>query len=469
MCPRSRLSPDTCVGLTGRANLHFLGVAVYKSGMRTFAVASLVGVVACGWGAACTESEPSSAGAEAGSGGAAGSGGGAAVAGSGGAASGGTGGGGVGQGGSAAGQGGSVAGGAGGAGPGLAEGRPFVYVGTFADAIYVFSLNVESGALTPVGAPVSANPSPAFLAFAPSGRLLVAVNEADDVDGFGAGAVSSFRIDAATGGLSFVNRVSSTGAGPAHVAVDQTGKFALVANYNGGNVAVLPLAANGTLSNAVDAAEHGDGAQSHAVVLDPSNRFLFVPNKGRSDVSQYRFDADSGQITPNEPAALALAQGAGSRHIAFHPSGAFAYVINELDDTVSALAFDAQSGTLSLLQTISTLPAGVNGSSNTGAEIQVSASGRFVYGSNRGHDSIVIYAVDAATGRLSLVGHQATGGGTPRSFQLEPSGELLLVANQGSNEVVTFRVDAQTGSLTELSSTTAPSPSFVGVLYQPEP
>lgn len=391
-----------------------------------------------------------------------------ATAGSGGASSGGDGAAGAEQGGAAAGGSGG-SGGAAGSGPGQVEGRPFVYVGTFDDAIYVFRLNVESGALTPVGAPVSANPNPAFLAFAPSGRVLVAVNEADDVDGFGAGAVSSFRIDAATGELSFVNRVSSTGAGPAHVAVDQTGKFALVANYNGGNIAVLPLAANGTLSNAVDGADHGDGAQSHQVMLDPSNRFLFVPNKGRSDVAQYRFNADSGGITPNEPAAVALAQGAGSRHLAFHPSGAFAYVINELDDTVTALTFDAQSGTLEQLQTLSTLPDGVNGGSNTGAEIQVSASGRFVYGSNRGHDSIVIYAVDPATGRLSVLGHQPTGGGTPRSFQLEPSGKLLLVANQDSNEVVTFRVDAQSGLLTELSTTTAPSPSFVGVLYLPEP
>lgn len=442
--------------------------------MRTLAFASLVGVIAGGWGAACTESKSSSAVADAGSGGAAGlagNGGRAdtgATAGSGGASSGGDGAAGAGQGGAAAGGSGG-SGGAAGSGPGQVEGRPFVYVGTFDDAIYVFRLNVESGALTPVGAPVSANPSPAFLAFAPSGRVLVAVNEADDVDGSGAGAVSSFRIDAATGELSFVNRVSSTGAGPAHVAVDQTGKFALVANYNGGNIAVLPLAANGTLSNAVDGADHGDGAQSHQVMLDPSNRFLFVPNKGRSDVAQYRFNADSGDITPNEPAAVALAQGAGSRHLAFHPSGAFAYVINELDDTVTALAFDAQSGTLEQLQTLSTLPDGVNGGSNTGAEIQVSASGRFVYGSNRGHDSIVIYAVDPATGRLSVLGHQPTGGGTPRSFHLEPSGKLLLVANQDSNEVVTFRVDAQSGLLTELSTTTAPSPSFVGVLYLPEP
>ena len=333
----------------------------------------------------------------------------------------------------------------------------------------MFRLDLDSGALSPVGGAVSAPPSPSFLAFAPNGRLLVAVNEADDVGDFGAGAVSSFRIDAATGELSFVNRVSSTGAGPAHLTVDHSGKFVLVANYNGGNVAVLPLGADGTLSNAVDGADHGSGAQSHQVVLDPQNRFSFVPNKGRSDIAQYSFDAETGALTPNEPAALALAEGAGSRHMAFHPSGAYAYVINELDDTVTALAFDAQAGTLSQLQTLSTLPEGASGGSNSGAEIQVSPSGRFVYGSNRGHDSIVIYAVDAATGRLSVLGHQPTGGSTPRSFHLEPSGKLLLVANQFSNEVVSFRVDAQTGLLTELMSTPVTAPAFVGVTYLAAP
>jgi 6-phosphogluconolactonase len=438
--------------------------------------ASLVGFIALA-GAGCTESGSSTALPDGGAGGGvalAGNGGGAgdvaspgSAGASGASASSGGGGGRAQAGASGAGQGG--AGGVAGSDPGPPSGRPFVYVGSYENAIHVFGLNLESGVLTRVGQPVSASPSPSFLAFAPNGRVLAAVNEADDVAGFGAGAVSSFRIDAATGELSFVNRVSSTGAGPAHVAVDQTGKFALVANYNGGNIAVLPLAADGTLSNAVDGADHGDGAQTHEVVLDPSNRFLFVPNKGRSDVSQYLFDADSGEIAPNQPPALALAQGAGSRHIAFHPSGAFAYVINELDDTVSALAFDAQRGTLSVLQTLSTLPDGVSGASNSGAEIQVSASGRFVYGSNRGHDSIVIFAVDSETGRLSPLGHQPTGGSTPRSFQLEPSGRLLLVANQGSDEVVTFRVDAETGLLTELASTAVPSPAFVGVIYLPQP
>jgi 6-phosphogluconolactonase len=340
-------------------------------------------------------------------------------------------------------------------------------VGSYDNAIHVFTVDVDTGAFTPQGARVDAPPSPSFLAFAPDALHLYAVNEGDDVGGTGAGAVSAFAIDPASGGLSFINRVSSGGEGPAHVLVDASGRFVLVANYNGGNFSVLSIEAGGGLGARLAGAEHGDGARAHQVVLDPSNRFLFVPNKGRSDVSQYRFDAQTGSITPSMPAELDLAPGAGSRHLAFHPTLPLAYVINELDDTVTAASFAESSGTLTAIQTVSTLPDGANGGQNTGAEIQVAPSGRFVYGSNRGHDSIVIYSVDASTGRLALVGHQETGGDTPRSFHVDPSGRLLLVANQGSDEVVSFRVDADTGRLTQLERTSVPSPAFVGVLYLP--
>jgi len=323
--------------------------------------------------------------------------------------------------------------------------------------------------LTPRGAPVDATPNPSFLAFAPAGDFLFSVNASDNVPGIGSGAVSSFRIDAATGGLTFINRVSSQGAGPAHVSVDHTGNFVFVANYNGGTIAVLPVAEDGTLGNSVDGASHGPVAQAHQVLIDSSNRFLFVPNKGSSDITQYRFDEATGQLDPNTPPALALAAGAGTRHLAFHPSAPYAYAINELDDTMVALSFDAAQGTLAPLQTLPTLPEGVNGGNNTCAEVQVAPSGRFVYGSNRGHNSIVIYSVDAATGRLSLVGHQLTGGNTPRSFHLDRNGRVMLVANQGSNEVVSFQVDATSGLLTEVGSVSVQAPAFVGVLYLPAP
>lgn len=366
----------------------------------------------------------------------------------------------------------AASGGAAGAAGGTssASERPFVYVGSYQNAIHVFTLDLATGALVPQGTPVGVSPSPSFLAFAPDRRHLYAVNEADDVDGTGAGAVSAFSVDRATGSLGFLNRVSSGGAGPAHVLTDPSGRFVLVANYNGGNFSVLPVGTGGELGEAVAGQEHGGGAQAHQVVLDPSNRFLFVANKGRSDISQYRFDAATGGVTPNSPPELDLAAGAGTRHLAFHPSLPYAYAINELDDSVVALALDAEAGTLTELQTLSSLPVGANGSQSTGAEIQVAPSGRFVYASNRGgDDTIVIYSVAAADGRLSLVGHQPTGGDTPRSFHIERSGRALLVANQGSDELVSFRVDVETGLLTELTRANVPSPAFVGVLYLPPP
>jgi len=344
----------------------------------------------------------------------------------------------------------------------------FAYVGG-GNQIALFSMATDTGVLTPRGAPLQVTPNPSFLAFAPAGDFLFAVNESDNVPGIGSGAVSSFRIDPVTGGLTFINRVSSQGAGPAHVSVDHGGHFVFVANYNGGTIAVLPVADDGTLGASIASASHGGNAQAHEVVIDPSNRFLFVPNKGLSNIMQYRFDEVTGQLEPNAPPAVAFAPGAGTRHLAFHPSAPYAYAINELDDTIVALSFDAAQGTLTPIQTLPTLPAGANGANNTCAEVQVAPSGRFVYGSNRGHDSIVIYAVDAATGRLSLVGHQLTGGNTPRSFHLDRNGRVMLVANQGSNEVVSFQVDATTGLLTETSSVSAQAPAFVGVLYLPLP
>jgi 6-phosphogluconolactonase len=440
---------------------------------RVLWAAGLLGssVWACGAGGSGTSpglggggAASGASGAGAGSAGAAGAG--AAPAGAGGLSSGGTSGG---TGGAAGGASGAGAGTGGGGGTGGAPERAFAYVGSYENAIYVYSLDPATGALTARGAPVQAPPSPSFLAFAPDRAHLYAVNEADDVDGTGAGAVSAFRIDPATGALTFQNRVSSGGKGPAHVAVDATGKYVLVANYNGGNFSVLSVDGSGALQSRVSGAEHGDGAQTHEVVLDASNKFLFVVNKGRSDVSQYRFDATSGSVTPNTPPALALAAGAGSRHLAFHPTLPYAYVVNELGDSVSVLAFDATAGTLGSIQTVSTLPTGVDGAQNSGAEVAVAPSGRFVYASNRGNDSIVIYGVDPATGRLTLVGHQATNGDTPRSFGIERSGAFMLVANQDSDEVVTFRVNATTGALTELTSVSVPSPAFVGVLYLPLP
>jgi 6-phosphogluconolactonase len=349
--------------------------------------------------------------------------------------------------------------GTGGGGGGPPQGEPFVYVGGYGNQIHVFHLDVGDGSLTPVGSPVDAGTNPSFLAVDPAHHTLFAVNE----DGGGKGAVASFQIDSKTGSLSFLSRVSSQGDGPAHVSTDKTGGFAFVANYGGGTVAVLPIGAGGVLGQAVDVHDHGGGnANPHQVVTSPANDFAFVPNKGLNTVTQYAFNAATGKLTA--ATKLDVAGGAGPRHLDFSPTSAHAYLINENDSTINALSYDAAAGKLTSIQTISTLPAGFNGN-NTGAEIQVAPSGKFVYASNRGHDSIAVFSV-APDGKLSLVGHQPVMGQVPRHFQVEASGEILLVANQSSSNVVTFRIDAATGALTPTGkSANVQSASYVGVVY----
>ncbi|APR81852.1 6-phosphogluconolactonase [Minicystis rosea] len=352
--------------------------------------------------------------------------------------------------------------GTGGSGGSVPQGEPFVYVGGYGDQIHVFHLDLADGSLAPAGS-FSAGTNPSFLAVDPAHRTLLAVNE----DGGGKGSVASFRIDAKTGGLTFVNRVSSQGDGPAHVSTDGTGAFALVANYGGGTVAVLPLAANGMLSEAVDVHDHGGGsANPHQILTDASNAHAYVPNKGKDTVTQYGFDAATGKLA--NPTTLTVASGAGPRHLDLHPTSPHAYLLNELGSTIVALARDPSSGALSSRQTLSTLPAGFTGA-NTCAEVQVAPSGRFVYASNRGHDSIAIFAVQP-DGKLSLVGHQPTMGKTPRHFHLEPSGRVLVVANVDSSNVVTFKVDPDAGTLTPTGqSVSVPSPSYAGVVYLASP
>jgi 6-phosphogluconolactonase len=339
-----------------------------------------------------------------------------------------------------------------------AAGVPFVYVGGEDNRIRVFLLDRETGALEPRST-VEAGSNPSFLATDAGHRFLYAVNE-------NSGQVASFAIDAATGELTFLNRVSSQGDGPAYVSVDRTGRWVLVANYGGGTAAVLPVLPNGSLGEAVDV--ESPGVNPHLIRTDASNRFAFVPNKGSDTVSQFLFDEATGRLEPSSPPRVDTAAGAGPRHLDFHPTAPYAFVINELGDTVVTYAFDAASGTLSPRQTVPTLPDSFDASQNFCADLHVSVDGRFLYGSNRGHDSLVIYSIDAATGTLTLVGHQSTGGQWPRNFGLDPAGGLLLAANQRSGTVVTFRIDAATGKLTQLITTqVGANPAWVGVIEQP--
>jgi 6-phosphogluconolactonase len=299
--------------------------------------------------------------------------------------------------------------------------------------------------------------NPSFLAIHPGTKFLYAVSEVSDAGGKPTGAVAAFAIDPKSGKLKLLNQQSSQGAGPCHLNVDRAGKNVLVANYGGGSCAVLPIGADGKLGEATAAIQHKgksvnpqrqEGPHAHSINLDSANRFAFVADLGLDEVLVYRFDSTKGSLTPNDPPAGKVAPGAGPRHFAFHPAGKYAYVINEMASTVTAFAYDPERGTLQELQSITTLPAGFSGNTST-AEVVVHPSGRFLYGSNRGHDSLAIFKIDEATGKLTAAGHQLTGGKTPRNFAIDPSGKWLLAENQGSGTIVVFKIDSQTGGLSE--------------------
>jgi 6-phosphogluconolactonase len=336
----------------------------------------------------------------------------------------------------------------------------FVYFGTYSGAksrgIYVSRLDVSSGALSgPELAAESANPS--FLALHPTRAFLYAVNEVSDYGGNRSGSVTAFAIDRSSGKLTALNQQPSIGAGPAHLVVDHTGRNVLVANYGGGSVAVLPIDADGRLKPASAFIQHAGSSvnperqkqpHAHSINLDRDDRFAYAADLGIDKILIYRFNTGDGSLVANEPPFAAVDAGAGPRHVALHPNGRFAYVINELHCTITAFSRDPTRGGLTALQTISTLPPGQSALPDySTAEVQVHPSGRFVYGSNRGHDSIAVFAVDQRSGRLTYVETEPTGGRTPRNFGIDPGGTYLLAANQRSDSVVVFRINPQTGHL----------------------
>jgi len=251
--------------------------------------------------------------------------------------------------------------------------------------------------------------------------------------------------------------------------LDAAGNFLLVANYESGNVAVLPVRA-GSLGAPVDMAQHQGssvnperqkGPHAHGVLLDQGNRYLFVPDLGLDKIMVHKFDARSGKLTPNSEPWFQLKPGAGPRHFTFHRNGRWAYVINELNSTITALRYDGAHGVLKEAQTVSTLPSDFSGK-NSCAEIEVAPGGKFLYGSNRGHDSIAVFAIDQNTGGLGFVQHVSTQGKAPRNFSIDPTGEFLLAANQNSNTVVSFRIDHASGKLSPTGHVTEiPTPVCV--------
>ncbi len=337
--------------------------------------------------------------------------------------------------------------------------KPIVaYASGYGPDIQWLSVDTATGAVAPSGSVASFGSSPSFLAVDAAGKHLYAVDESTP------GQVGSYAIDPATGALSFQNAVSSGGNGPPFVTVDGSGKWVLVANYGSGTVEVVPIQADGSLGAPVDT--ESSGAMAHMILPDPSNRFVFVPCLGADYVAQYLFDAGSGKLTPNSVPHAAAAPGAGPRHMAFHPTLNVAYVIAETASTVTAYAFDPKAGTLTPGQTVSTLPSGFSGT-NTGAEIHVHPSGKWLFASNRGDDSIAVFSLDAK-GAMTVHGFTKSGGMTPRDFSLDPSGALLYAANQGSGNVAPFRFDAASGALTSAGSAIAvTAASFVGFAALP--
>jgi len=332
-----------------------------------------------------------------------------------------------------------------------------VYVGTYTDhgskGIYVCKFDAATGRL---GAPVLAAESlePSFLAVTTDHRFLYASNEVETFNGQATGALSAFTVNARTGKLTLLNEVSSRGAGPAHIAVDRSGHYALVANYDGGSVAALRLMPNGKIGESTAFVQHKgssvnherqEAPHAHEVVMSPDNRFAIVVDLGIDEVLAYPFDAANGTL--GAARIVKSEAGVGPRHVAFGADEKFVYVVNELSSTITAYSYDAQNGAMTSVQSISALPDGFKGTS-TAAEIAVDPSGKFLYASNRGDDSIAVFAIDSAKGTLAPVQHISTQGKTPRNFAIEPTGMWLIAANQDSNSVVTFRIDKETGRLT---------------------
>jgi 6-phosphogluconolactonase len=334
----------------------------------------------------------------------------------------------------------------------------FAYIGTYTNGtskgIYAFRYSGETGKLTPIGL-VAETASPSFLAVHPNHRFLYAVGEISEYEGQPTGLVLAYAIDPKTGRLTFLNRVVSRGAGPCHVAVDQTGRIAIVANYSSGSVTAFRIGSDGKLGEVTafvqDAGssvnrQRQAGPHAHGVFFSPDNRFVVVPDLGVDKLFVYRPDLDKGSLEAADPPFASVKPGAGPRHFAFHPSGRFGYAIDELDSTVTAFHYDKTRGVLRPFETVSILPPDFHGASGS-AEIEVDRQGKFLYASNRGADIIAVFAI-GPDGSLKLVERVPTQGKIPRNFAIDPTGSYLLAANQDTNNVVVFRRDQATGRLT---------------------
>jgi 6-phosphogluconolactonase len=333
--------------------------------------------------------------------------------------------------------------------------QPTLFIGTYTSlgslGIYTCHMDPTTGALEQIAVSGEIT-DPSFLAIDPSGQHLYAVAEIADVKG--EGGVYAYSINA-EGSLTFLNKQSTRGPGPCHLAVDATDSYLIVANYAGGSVCTLPIGPDGHLQERSHFIQHEGSsinpdrqteAHAHSINIDPSNARAYVCDLGMDQVLVYRIDRDNQRLELDESLTVQAEPGHGPRHFDFHPSGDHCYALNEIGSTVAVYDYDGQSGRLTGKQLISTLPDGWDGNNGT-ADVHVSADGRFLYASNRGHDSIAIFAIDTATGKLAPIGHESTRGKTPRNFALSLDGRFLLAANQDSANIVTFAVDSETGQL----------------------
>jgi 6-phosphogluconolactonase len=339
------------------------------------------------------------------------------------------------------------------------QGEYFVYLGTYTNAsskgIYFCRFNARTGRVGKVQlAAETVNPS--FLTILPNGKLLYAVNELENFKGQKSGAVSAFSIDRATGKLTFLNQVASRGTDPCYISADHTGKYVLVANYGSGSVAVFSILENGRLGEATAFVQHTGssvnpmrqaGPHAHSVNVSPDNRFALSADLGLDDLLVSRFNASNGTLTPNKPPFAKVLPGSGPRHFVFSPNGKFVYVVSEMGSTLTVFSYNRARGALRRLQTISTLPKSFKGES-TGAEVQIARSGKFLYASNRGSNTIAVFAIDPKKGTLSPLEYVSTEGKTPRMFQIDPTGSYLFAANEDSDNIVVFRINQTSGRLT---------------------
>ncbi len=334
----------------------------------------------------------------------------------------------------------------------------YVYIGTYTTAprrgegISIYRMDADHGVLDLVDI-VRDVVNPSFLVTDPMQRHLYAVNEIGNYEGQQSGSVTAYAIDRETGKLRFLNRQPTHGRTPAHVSVDPTGRFAFVANYSGRNIVSYPILNDGRLGGALDVVEvsgplgphqRQDSPRPHMIVPDPSGGYVLMNDLGLDRTLIYRVNQATGSMSLHGWADAE--PGAGPRHLAFHPGGRWLYRVNELNNTMTALEWVAASGELKTIHSLNTLPDGFAGA-NTTAQVIVAPYGKYVYGSNRGHQSIVLYYMDAVTGRMEVIAHEGTRGQTPRNFNLDPEGNFLFAANQDTDNVTIFEVNRADGKL----------------------